>query len=270
MVAQRQIIDGFTASWRFLAPAWRGAWAAIGLSATLVAFWLTLSAEAPQSPWRPVSLISTLAVLLVAQGGLLKIALHRGEPGLGGLSVSRAHIRLLIVWLLTGVLMAILLLLALVVAFSVAYGVASAGVGFVAGEPLTWPHAVDDRGRVVLGGVALLGVVGLAWAWARVSFAPAATIDLGRVQVLSTWPMTRTLAWQIIAGNLAIGVAPAAVVVVLDVAHRAFLSGYGAAGWIGNGAVGLAIAGLWLPMNVALMTYFYRRTPAEPSSPGLR
>ena len=207
-------------------------------------------------------MVLALALLAAtaAQGALYRSALAHPGVGPGGLQWGKVETRLLAVWLLGAIFLFILGLLVFVALLSCAYAVASAGAGFVAADPATWGPAVDARGRWVVGVAATLGAAALIWASLRLRLAPAATVARGRVQVLSAWPMTRAMVAPILAATVLIGLALAALLAAL-----VFLGKTGAAegafivGAI-NLAQGLAVAGLWLPLDAGLMTYFFERS----------
>ena len=183
------IAGGLDAAWRFLAPAWRGAWAAMTLGGAMTGLWLVAGLGGVSIGWRAGSLVVAGATVLIAQGALWRLALGEGRPGPGGLQWGGPELRLLAVWLLSAAFLGVLALLVFVVVLCFAYAAASAGVGFVASDAATWGPAVDARGRIVVSAVGLSGAAALVWAATRISFASSASVATGRVQVLSTWPL---------------------------------------------------------------------------------
>jgi hypothetical protein len=257
------IVGGVGAAVRFVAPAWRRAWAALILAGFSIGAVLDAVSWGAAPVWRAAWLGLALLAVVVAQGALYRLALACPGVGRGGIQWGRVEGRLLAVWALTAIFLFILGLLVFVAVLCSAYAVASAGTGFVAADPPTWAPAVDSRGRLVVGVVAMAGAAALLWAKLRICLASAATVARERVQVLSTWPVTRGMAAPILALIVLASLTPAAVLAALY-----FLGGRLAGGPpIVSGAVnfarGMVVAGLWLPMNVGLMTYLYRR--ADPA-----
>ncbi|MGI9169574.1 MAG: hypothetical protein ACR2FH_05260, partial [Caulobacteraceae bacterium] len=239
---ERLIVGGVTAATRFVAPAWRGAWAALVSTAVALGGFLA-TAGSGKGTW----LAAALMAATVARGALYRLA--QGLPGVGpaGLQWRGAEGRLLAVWLLTAVFLLILGLLALVALIASAYAVASAGAGFVAAQPATWGPAVDGRGRLVIGAVGFTGVAALAWAALRLSLAAAASVARGRVQVLSTWPLTRRYAGRVGLALAAVTAPTAALLAILSLACDALRPAppFAVAADLVRG---LIVAGLWLPL----------------------
>jgi len=259
MASPSLVVGGVGAAWRFLARAWARAWASmLTVGALFGAVW-ALGLLSPHSAWRPLALLTLAAGAIMVEGGLYRLALGVGRLGPAGLQWGRAEWRLGAVWGLTAVFLFVLGLLAFAVFLAFGYGVAAAGPGFVASEPATWTAAVDGRGRVVLAGVAALCFAALVWAGVRVSLGGPATVDVGRVQVLATWPATRRLVAPIVVGRVVLGLGPIGFAsVVLWSQSRWSLSP--ALLWMESLAGGVVVAGLWLPLSVGLMAYLYRRS----------
>jgi hypothetical protein len=153
-------------------------------------------------------------------------------------------------------------LLAFVVMFFSMLGLAMSGPGFVLAEPASWTAAVAGPRRMIAGAVAALCLAGLVLAATRIALGAAATIDRGRVQLLATWPTTRSLVTPILVGRAVLGVVPVGFAWAV---LRAPLGGDDrptVLAWAAGLAAGLAVAGLWLPLSVGLMAYLYRRLPA--------
>jgi hypothetical protein len=195
---------------------------------------------------------------------LASAVLYRQAGRAAGQPLGLAVWRLLMVWLLTLAFFTVLASLLFVVLLASAYAVASAGSGFSPADVRTWAAAVDARGRAVLAIVGAAGLAALAWAMTRVALGPAATVALGRLRVLSAWPLTRRLGWRLLAARVAI-LAPAAVLAALaqQVSDR-----WGA--WFLAIIAGLALGGLALPLNIGLMTYIYQRRATDRSEPDTR
>lgn len=262
------IVGGVGPAVRFVAMAWREAWAALIAAAATIGAVLTAGSLGAPPASRAAWLGLALLAATVTRGALYRLALARPGMGPGGLQWGRTEGRLLAVWLLGAVFLFILGLLFFTALIASAYAVASAGAGFVAAEPATWAKAVDGRGRLVLGALGAAGTAALVWAALRLCLAAAASVARGRVQVLSAWPLTRRRAWRLGLALALVGAPPAALLATLFFVGKAVASAPPiAAGAVGF-AQGLVIAGLWLPMNVGLMAYLYGRLAlAQPPNP---
>jgi hypothetical protein len=236
---------GVHASAAFLVRAWRRLWWAL---APCVLAWTLVAARG--LGWIPLA----LAVTLAASAALYREATP-GRPG----PMAMILARLAVVWGLTVCFAVVLGSLLLVLFLAAGYGVASAGHGFSSREIATWAPAVDSRGRFVLGLVGAGGLAAFAWALSRVSLGSAATVALGRVQLLSTWPLTRRIGASLLAARLCL-LAPA----MLAFALAGGAQQAGALKPVAGAAIlfilaGLCVGGLWLPLNAGLMTYIYQR-----------
>lgn len=259
------IVGGLRPAARFVAMAWREAWGALIVAGvSLGGLIATDFGPAWQGVWLAVALLATLP----AQGALYRLALARPGIGAAGLQWGRTEWRLLAVWLLSVLFMAVLGLLLFIALIASAYAVASAGAGFVAAEPSTWSAAVDGRGRFGLGLVAVVGFAALLWARMRICLAPAASVARSQVQVLSTWPITRGRAWPIAATVVLVGLGPALLLAALAFGIPMAAGKFAGLRDLAGLAQGLVLAGLWLPLNAGLMTYFFRRLAADrPDNP---
>lgn len=230
------IFGGLSAAARFLPRAWRACWASLIL--TSAAFAIALAGD-----W-PLAWIAALALALVARGGLWRLASGQGRPGPCGLQFGAIEIRLAAVWALTVLFLSFLGLIAFVVLLCGAYAAASAGRGFNPTMVATWAPAIVGGGQVMLGAMAFLCILGLVFGAGRISLAEAASVDRDKVQVLSSFALTRGRTLPLVIANLVLA-APAIALAL------------GLRGQIGAWTAGLAIGGLWLPMSVGLMAYAY-------------
>ncbi|MEO7027080.1 MAG: hypothetical protein ABI056_05950 [Caulobacteraceae bacterium] len=238
---------------RFAWIAWREAWPALGLASLAAGLWL----NSPRDwIWFGVAVVSGW----MAQGALYRVAfdciVHRG-----GLHIGHVEWRLASAWLLTFGFLVIIASLMFVVLLAGAYAVASAGAGFIATRPTSWPAAVDGRGRWVLGILTLAGATALALTAVRLSLSGAATTAIGRVQVLATWVVTRGQIARLITAFLIAGGAPLALmfgIAAMRAGHPAPLPA--AAITLLAGAAAL---GLWLPLRTGLVVHAYRALAPE-------
>jgi hypothetical protein len=260
MSRQSLIVGALLSAVRFLAPAWTRAWgpmtSAVAVMAVAWTLWATSAA------WRPLAVAALIVAALLAEGALYSVALGQRRSGPAGMGLGLAAARIGAVWSLTVVFLFVLGLLAFVVILAFAFAVATSGHGFVMAQPATWATAVDGRGRVVVGVVGSFCLAGLTWAGVRVSLGAAASVALGRIQVLSSWPTTRGLVGVIVLGRLVLGAIPFGFAAAVLWASASWAAA-GLAGLLAAGlAAGGAIAGLWLPTSVGLMAYLYARAPA--------
>ncbi len=164
---------------RFAPVAWRGAWAALLLTAGATA--AVLAAIVGGQGIGPVLLwlLVAFSASLVARGALWRLALQHGHLGPGGLQVGAVEGRLAAVSVLTGVLLAILIVLLFVGLLCLAYAAASAGRGFDPANVATWGSAVDSRGRVVMSVATMAGAGAIVLAAVRISLADAVCVAGG-------------------------------------------------------------------------------------------
>ncbi len=267
MTSRASISGGLSSAIRFLAPAWRQAWAAIGLASLVLGFILALRLWSPLSPWRFEGLLLAVIAVLIVEGGLYRLALGKGRLGAGGLGWGLTQWRLGAVWGLNVVFLFVLGLLAFVVILAFAFAVASSGQGFVLALPMTWARGVDSRSRLVVEVVGALCLAGLIWAGTRVSLGSAASVAGDRIQMLSSWPDTRGKVVAILLTHLCLGAVPIGFAGSMLMITEKTSGLAPALVWVVSIAAGGAIAGLWLPLSVGLMAYFYqRRTISFPQS----
>jgi hypothetical protein len=245
----REISGALAATGRFLPGAWRRAPGALLAAGVLLGL-----AFDPAAPGHWLLVLAAAAALLVAQGSLYRLALDR-RLGPLGLQWGAPETRLLAVALLKLALLGVLGALAFVVVLCVGYGVASAGPGFIASDPTTWAEGVDARGQGLVTGVTLLCLAGLGWVILRVSLAAAATVARDRVEVLTAFGLTKGRVAAILAGLAAIGAPAALLLLALGALRTAAVAA--APQLAASLALGFVFVGLFLPLNVGLMTYLY-------------
>lgn len=256
MKVPQSMVAELSAASRFARLAWRDK---LGWRVFIVGVFWALALVFPERPQWPAFAV---AASLVASASLYRQAVSGRAGGL-----FAACVRLAAVWLLSLAFFAVLAALLLVVFLASAYAVASAGVGFDPAQVRTWAPAIDDRGRVVLGLIAAFGLSLLGWAMSRIALASAATSASGRIQVLTTWPLTRGQGWRLLLQRLLIA---APVLILAPLALHAARSAFGPGAWMLGAAAGAAIGALWLPLNCGLMAYIYSRRPdtgLEPAAP---
>lgn len=264
------IIEGIAQAVGLLGRLWRhasGALALTGFLGAAIAF-AVVNHDLGRLGWL---CLAYLAAGLMAQGALLRTvygAADRSlEPGLAGFQWGAVEWRLLGVVALRAMLFGLLgaLLVTLFMAVYIGIASAEAGPGFAAATPERWRRTLDPIGWTVVSTIVLAGGAGLAWVGLRLFVAPAATVARSRVQLLSTWAMTRGHVLPTLA-MAAVILAPAAAVVVLWAVARVLThDGLGDPRAV-TGAVGAALsfshAFLSLPLSVGLMSYLYGRLHA--------
>jgi hypothetical protein len=247
------LIAGATrAAVAFLPVAWRRAWLSMLLAVLMMMLFVTLGAGRSAGLW----VAATALAITVEWGALWRLSLGAGGLGFGGLQVGRVEIRVAGAAALSVLFMTILGLLAFIVLLAFAYAAAASGRGFVASDVATWARAVEDRGRVVVLTVALACVIALLWAFGRISLAAPASVQRGRVQVLATWPLTKGQVWSMAVASVVVMALPTILIAALAGVGKVASPGVAEAAFTAAAAVA---AGLWLPLNVGLVTYLYSR-----------
>ena len=255
------VSDAVIAAVRFAPVAWRGAWAALLLTAAATAVALAAIVRGRGIGPAPLWLLGAFCLSLVARGALWRLALHHERSGPGGLQVGAVEGRLAAVSALTGVFLAILILLLFVGLLCLAYAAASAGRGFDPANVATWGKSVGAQGRLLVSVATIAGAGAIVLAATRISLAEAASVARGKVQVLSTWGLTRGRLVAIAGGNLLFAIPPVAALLAMPAEMAA-----NAAAMAWPITCGVVLAGVWLPMHVGLMAYIYGRSAAPRSN----
>lgn len=236
------VVKALEAAAAFALRAWRSCWAALALGA--------LAAGAALYGVG-VAWAAAIALGLIARGGLWRLALAHGRPGLGGLQGGMVELRLLSTALLASVFLATLALLLITALLCLTFALATTGPGFDVSRPESWAGAIPPAGRVVLTAAIAACGLGLIFAAARISLAEPAGVARSRVQLLAAWPLTRGRALPIIVGNLILAVPPLAAVALYWTQLRA----------VAPACLAVIGVGLWLPLQVGLMTYLFQGSP---------
>jgi hypothetical protein len=160
-----------------------------------------------------LGLVVELAAATLAYGALYRAAFD-GPRGWNGLRWGREEWRLLAVQLLITVVMTVVMAVLFVVIGGVALGVArSTSPGFDATSAEAWRTALSGPGAILAGLVPLASLALLAWVGLRLALAPAATVDHGRIQVLSAFALTRGATLTLFMAGLVL-IAPAIILAV--------------------------------------------------------
>jgi hypothetical protein len=138
----------------------------------------------------------------------------------------------------------------------------AAHAGHPVGDVANFRGPMDPLISMVLSATAIAGAVGLGWVGVRLFLAFAVTAASGRVQLLSTWPLTRGHAWTIFGSLILVssplilaGSAIRAGRILLAVRFEAHPANAAVLGLI----LGLSEAFLVLPLSVGLMAYLHGR-----------
>ena len=250
------IAAGVAAAYRNLVPAWRGAWASLLFCGLTWGLWRASMMQTPRAPSALAWFGLTAVAGLMAKGAVFRLALGRGPVGPGGLQLGRVELRLILVGLLTAAFLGILGLLYFVVLICTGYAVASSGPGFDLAQVATWSPAIVGNGRIAFGVVAASGAAAMVWAATRISLAAAVTVASGKLAVLSTWPLTRGRVVPIVIAALATAALPLAALALSSIVLRG-LDAPGA--YAARVALGVVLAGVWVPLSIGLAAYLYRR-----------
>ncbi len=253
------IVEALAAAVRFLPRAWSRPWFLALLAGFAVLGGLSAFVRAT---WAPSALsVAMVLYMPLLQAPLLAVAMRTPPADGGFLGDVKRYIRVVAVNLLTDIFLFVPAMLLFVIGLAVVYALAWSRPGFDPKDISTWTAS----GPVLLGaeGVAVLGVLALAWLFARVSLGPAVTVREARVQMISTWPLTRGRGWRIVAGRLLL----AAPVIAVLLGANALASRIAPDGRFAGLALTTAIVvvlGVWVPLQVGLTAYFYDHRAPPP------
>ncbi len=235
--------------------------------------------------------VVTVIASLALSASMLRMAVLGDYSGKFGLKVGRDEWRLFLVSILVlalTVLVFIMVFMFWAVFFSMIAtgaleraGIDPQGSGFDLTEAMAFMNTADWGAVVVTGS---LGVFVMAWLSARLILSFPATIDKGRVLVLSVWPLTNGMAWRIALALLLASIPLIAVEIALYevlsfligerfLADAALLSSevVEEAGvqrvreyerWLG------VMAAINIPLFSGIYAYIYRQRTAAPAGQG--
>jgi len=275
MAAPISVMEAAGAAFGFLKRSWSrtaGALALAGLLGGAAAFTFL-----DRDFTRAFGLLAAyLLAAVMALGALFRLAPGErpsgdltSSVGLGGFQWGAIEGRLLAVVLLRAALFGLLwaLFLTVLAAIYVGMAAAEAAPGFAVAAEARWRPALDPLGWTVVAGVGLAGAAGLGWIALRLCLAFPATVAAGRVQLLSTWVLTRGGVLAILAATILVVLPDLGVTLAVQIARSLLISNALADHRLIAGIFGL-IAGLGhsfliLPPSVGLMTYLYDRLGPE-------
>ena len=180
-------------------PSLRRCWAALASGLLLSITGALIGEHGPV-----LAILLEMAAATVVYGALYRDAFGRA-PGWRGLRWGMDEMRVLASHLLIGLLMALISAVLFIVVGAVALGVARANnPDFDGASTESWREALSGPGALVVGAVPVLCVVLLVWVALRRALSPAATVDEGRVRVLSAFDLTRGLAPKLFVSLVAL------------------------------------------------------------------
>ena len=201
-----------------------------------------------------------LIAATLAYGALYRAAFAK-SAGWKGLRWGADEWRLLAVQALIFVILTVVASVLAVLVGAVVVGVAkSSNPNLDIASLDAWRAAVHGPGAIPAGAPPLLSAAIMLWLFLRLSLAPAATVDLGRVQVLSAFGRSRGAVLTLAASGFVLA-APALILVVVIGYVRA-VAGF-AEGSLIPALVSVALLFFYLiPVWTAALVDVYRRQPA--------
>jgi hypothetical protein len=238
------------------APGLRSCWAALVAGAVLG---LLPRALSPGLAF--LSLPLELAATTLAYGALYRHAFG-GPAGWKGLRWGLQEWRLLAVQALITVILTVVMAVLLVLVGAVVVGVAKSNApGLDITSLEAWRGALDGPGALAASlSPPLLSMVVMLWLFLRLSLAPAATVDLGKIQVLSAFGRTRGVVLVLAAAGAVL--ASPALILMVAVGYLRAVAGFSEGALIPE-LVSVACVFFYLiPVWTAALVDVYRRQPA--------
>jgi hypothetical protein len=203
-----------------------------------------------------LSLPLELAAATLAYGALYRAAFG-GPPGWKGLRWGAEEWRLLAVQALITVILTVVAFVLAILVGAVVVGIAKANEPNLDITSLdAWRAALDGPGAIPAGLPPLLSAAIMIWLFLRLSLAPAATIDLGKVQVLSAFGRTRGLVLTLAATGVLLA-APACILVVV-IGYARAIAGFSEGALVPQ-LISLALVFFYLiPVWTAALVEIYR------------
>jgi hypothetical protein len=199
------------------------------------------------------------AATTLAYGALYRAA-FAGPTGWKGLRWGVEEWRLLAVQALTTVILTVVAFVLAILVGAVVVGVAKSNDPNLDITSLdAWRAALDGPGAIPAGLPPLLSAGVMIWLFLRLSLAPAATIDLGKVQVLSAFGRTRGKVLLLAATGVVLA-APACILVVA-IGYMRAIAGF-SEGTLVPELVSVALVFFYLiPVWTAALVDVYRHQP---------
>ncbi len=267
-------------SWSLWSAHWRSIWGVLALS-SLAGTVATAGSLVDNQPLKFVGLGASVIISLMSNGAIFRLAFadrHVGDPafapGPSGLQWRALEWRLLGA---TGLLIAFEMIIA--VLLLIAVGAVAAGLmlshGGLARPPQT-PEAIvaalGPAGGAVVSLLAIVGYGAFLFVAIRLGLTTAATADEGRIQVLSTWRLTRGQFWRMV-GSLFVIIAPLTLFSMVVGATNVSMQGGVAttvqlspsAALVSGLLMGVLSGGVMQPLIAGVLAYFYRKLKAPGS-----
>jgi len=201
-----------------------------------------------------------LAATTLAYGALYRAAFG-GPAGWKGLRWGVQEWRLLAVQALITIILTVVMAVLAVLVGAVVVGIAKSNApGLDITSLDAWRGALDGPGAMVASLPPLLSMAIMLWLFLRLSLAPAATVDLDRIQVLSAFGRTRGVV-LVLAGAGAVLAAPALILVVA-IGYLRAVAGLSEGALVPE-LVSVTVVFFYLiPVWTAALVDVYRRQPA--------
>lgn len=235
-------------------PGVRTSWAALAAGAVL-----SLLTRALPPGLAPLAPLFMIAAIVLASGALYR-ASFAGPAGWRGLRWAREEWRLSVVILLSLVIVAVVAAVLLVLIGGVAVGVARSNApGFDNGSLEEWRLALSGPAAIPASLVPLASMIIMIWLFLRLSLAPAATVDLGKVQVLSAFGRSRGAVLTLAAAGAVL--AGPAVILLIAIDYVGAIAGVSEDALVPQ-LVSVALLFFYLiPVWTSALVEVYRRQP---------
>ena len=236
-------------------PGVRGCWAALVIGAVV-----GLMPRALPPGLAFLALPLEYVATTLAYGGLYRAA-FAGPAGWNGLRWGLVEWRLLAVQALVTVILTIVAAVLAVLVGAVVVGVAKVNApGLDITSVEAWRAALDGPGALPVSFVPLASMIVMIWLFLRLSLAPAATVQLDRIQVISAFGRSRGAVLTLAATGVVL--AAPAVILVIAIGYVRAIAGFSEGALIPQ-LVSVALLFFYLiPVWTAALVEVYRRQPA--------
>lgn len=206
------------------------------------------------------------AATTLAYGALYRATI-RGPSGWNSLRWGAVEWRLLAVQALITVILTVVAAVLAVLVGAVVVGIAKTNDPHLDITSLeAWRAALDGPGAIPAGLPPLLSAAVMIWLFLRLSLAPAATVDQGKVQVLSAFGLTRGVVLPLAAAG-AVLAAPACILVV-TIGYVRAIAGFSEGALVPQ-LVSVALLFFYLiPVWTAALVDVYRHKASPAPTPG--
>ena len=208
-------------SWSLWTAKWRAIWGVLALNS--LAGTVAMAGSLASNPTLlQVGALAAVVFAVMSDGAVFRLALadrHLGDaefaPGVSGLQWRQTEWRILGATVLLAAFVAIVAVLLLIAVGAVVVGLLdSGGLTAIPKTPEAINKALGPAGQQVVQALVLVALGAVTFVVTRLRLATACTVDAGKIQVLSTWRMTRGHFWRIF-GTLILIIGPSFLVSVL-------------------------------------------------------